>query len=208
MPQEVATLGGGCFWCLEAVYNEMEGVKSAISGYMGGDVPNPDLPRRLHRHDRARRGRPGDLRSRGDELPRNPRSLLRDSRPDHSRPPGQRQRSAIPLGHFLSQRPAARDRRGHNPRARRGADLVRARSSRMCAPRSPSMWRRTTTRTTSRTIPISRTAPMSSPPKWRNSARSSRPECGARNRPHDGGHPRISRDARARQLRRPARQRR
>jgi peptide-methionine (S)-S-oxide reductase len=41
MPQEVATLGGGCFWCLEAVYNQMEGVKSAISGYMGGDAPNP-----------------------------------------------------------------------------------------------------------------------------------------------------------------------
>jgi peptide-methionine (S)-S-oxide reductase len=40
--QEIATLGGGCFWCLEAVYNEMEGVQSAISGYMGGHVANPD----------------------------------------------------------------------------------------------------------------------------------------------------------------------
>ena len=40
--QEIATLGGGCFWCLEAVYNEMEGVQSAISGYMGGHVVNPD----------------------------------------------------------------------------------------------------------------------------------------------------------------------
>src|SRR5215831_10608708 len=40
--QEIATLGGGCFWCLEAVYDEMEGVLSVESGYMGGAVPNPD----------------------------------------------------------------------------------------------------------------------------------------------------------------------
>lgn len=39
--EEIATLGGGCFWCLEAVYNQMEGVTSAISGYMGGHVANP-----------------------------------------------------------------------------------------------------------------------------------------------------------------------
>ena len=36
-----ATLGGGCFWCLEAVYQEVEGVRSVVSGYAGGDVPNP-----------------------------------------------------------------------------------------------------------------------------------------------------------------------
>jgi peptide-methionine (S)-S-oxide reductase len=39
---EMATLGGGCFWCLEAVYDEMEGVSSVESGYMGGHVPDPD----------------------------------------------------------------------------------------------------------------------------------------------------------------------
>jgi len=39
--QEVVTLGGGCFWCLEAVYNETEGVISAISGYMGGRSTSP-----------------------------------------------------------------------------------------------------------------------------------------------------------------------
>jgi peptide-methionine (S)-S-oxide reductase len=39
--QEIATLGGGCFWCLEAVYDEMDGVLSVESGYMGGDVDNP-----------------------------------------------------------------------------------------------------------------------------------------------------------------------
>lgn len=41
MGTEIATLGGGCFWCLEAVYDEMEGVLSVESGYMGGHVPNP-----------------------------------------------------------------------------------------------------------------------------------------------------------------------
>jgi peptide-methionine (S)-S-oxide reductase len=39
--QEVVTLGGGCFWCLEAVYRETEGVISAVSGYMGGRSTNP-----------------------------------------------------------------------------------------------------------------------------------------------------------------------
>lgn len=34
-------LGGGCFWCVEAVYNELRGVTSVISGYAGGSVPNP-----------------------------------------------------------------------------------------------------------------------------------------------------------------------
>ena len=39
--QEIATLGGGCFWCLEAVYRETEGVEKVVSGYMGGTAPNP-----------------------------------------------------------------------------------------------------------------------------------------------------------------------
>ena len=36
-----ATLAGGCFWCTEAVYAELKGVKSVTSGYIGGAVPNP-----------------------------------------------------------------------------------------------------------------------------------------------------------------------
>ena len=37
-----ATFGGGCFWCTEAVYAEIRGVKSVTSGYTGGRIPNPN----------------------------------------------------------------------------------------------------------------------------------------------------------------------
>jgi peptide-methionine (S)-S-oxide reductase len=36
---EVATLGGGCFWCTEAIFREVKGVTSVVSGYTGGSVP-------------------------------------------------------------------------------------------------------------------------------------------------------------------------
>lgn len=39
--KEIATLAGGCFWCLEAVYDRMDGVDSVTSGYMGGQIANP-----------------------------------------------------------------------------------------------------------------------------------------------------------------------
>ncbi len=38
---QTATLGGGCFWCLEAVYRQLRGVSEVVSGYAGGHVPNP-----------------------------------------------------------------------------------------------------------------------------------------------------------------------
>ncbi|MGH7469099.1 MAG: peptide-methionine (S)-S-oxide reductase MsrA [Longimicrobiales bacterium] len=39
--REQATLAGGCFWCLEAVYDQLEGVQDVVSGYMGGQRANP-----------------------------------------------------------------------------------------------------------------------------------------------------------------------
>lgn len=39
--KELATLGGGCFWCIEAIFEDIRGVSAAVSGYAGGHVPNP-----------------------------------------------------------------------------------------------------------------------------------------------------------------------
>ena len=39
--REVATLGGGCFWCTEAVFDDLNGVEAVESGYSGGTTPNP-----------------------------------------------------------------------------------------------------------------------------------------------------------------------
>ncbi|BBF69868.1 peptide-methionine (S)-S-oxide reductase MsrA [Sphingobium sp. 3R8] len=41
MAQEIATLAGGCFWCTEAVYQNLKGVESVESGYIGGAQPDP-----------------------------------------------------------------------------------------------------------------------------------------------------------------------
>jgi peptide-methionine (S)-S-oxide reductase len=41
MAEQVATLGGGCFWCLEAVYLGLRGVRRVVSGYAGGHLANP-----------------------------------------------------------------------------------------------------------------------------------------------------------------------
>ena len=44
---EVATLGGGCFWCTEAVFQEVKGIESVISGYAGGNVPGKPTYREI-----------------------------------------------------------------------------------------------------------------------------------------------------------------
>jgi len=41
MPHQTATLAGGCFWCIETVFNRLRGVDAAVSGYMGGHTENP-----------------------------------------------------------------------------------------------------------------------------------------------------------------------
>ncbi len=41
MAEERATFGGGCFWCVEAFYQDLQGVQEVVSGYAGGSVPNP-----------------------------------------------------------------------------------------------------------------------------------------------------------------------
>jgi peptide-methionine (S)-S-oxide reductase len=41
MTESMATVGGGCFWCTEAVFPQFRGVKSVVSGYSGGEIPDP-----------------------------------------------------------------------------------------------------------------------------------------------------------------------
>lgn len=41
MKEELATFGGGCFWCTEAIFEEVKGVSEVVSGYSGGDIINP-----------------------------------------------------------------------------------------------------------------------------------------------------------------------
>ena len=51
----VATFGGGCYWCTEAVFRGVKGVSAVRSGFSDGEVANPDLQRGLHWGDRIRR---------------------------------------------------------------------------------------------------------------------------------------------------------
>ena len=41
IPFELATFGAGCFWCTDACYRQIDGVEEVITGYAGGEVPNP-----------------------------------------------------------------------------------------------------------------------------------------------------------------------
>ncbi len=42
MEKQLATLGGGCFWCTEAIYKELQGVEKVVSGYAGGSIKDPN----------------------------------------------------------------------------------------------------------------------------------------------------------------------
>lgn len=44
---QLATLGGGCFWCIEAVFNEIKGVEKVVSGYTGGNAPGQPTYREI-----------------------------------------------------------------------------------------------------------------------------------------------------------------
>ena len=60
---EIATLGGGCFWCLEAVFLGVEGVTAVESGYAGGQVERPTYEQVCDGSDRPRGSCEGGLRS-------------------------------------------------------------------------------------------------------------------------------------------------
>jgi peptide-methionine (S)-S-oxide reductase len=78
---EVATLGGGCFWCLEAALLQLKGVESVVSGYAGGPC-GARLPQRLQR----RTGHAEVVEVRFDPAVIDYRTLLRPSSPSTTRP--------------------------------------------------------------------------------------------------------------------------
>jgi peptide methionine sulfoxide reductase MsrA len=57
----VATFAGGCFWCVEADFEKLAGVAEVISGYSGGDVPNPSYKQVPRRRNGTYRSGPGLL---------------------------------------------------------------------------------------------------------------------------------------------------
>ena len=103
-------LGGGCFWCLDAVFRDLEGVLEVESGYAGGAGANPS-------YEAVCSGRTGHaevVKVTFDPaklaVSRPAARVLHDPRPDDAQPAGQRRRHAIPLGDLRAVRRAARDR--------------------------------------------------------------------------------------------------
>jgi hypothetical protein len=100
--REIATLGGGCFWCTEAVFNELEGVLEVEPGYSGGTKANQT-------YEEVCTGTTGhaevvqitfDPRV---NVQRNTGNLLCNSWSNNVKPSGQRCWNTIPLSHILPQ---------------------------------------------------------------------------------------------------------
>jgi peptide-methionine (S)-S-oxide reductase len=78
---ETATFGAGCFWCVEAVFQQLEGVKTVVSGYTGGKGENPTYQQVQRRHQRPRRSNSTHVRPQSGHLPRAAGSVLANARP-------------------------------------------------------------------------------------------------------------------------------
>jgi peptide-methionine (S)-S-oxide reductase len=104
---KIAVFGGGCFWCTEAVFEELKGVVSVVPGYAGGTTENPT-------YEDVKTGETGYAevikieydRSKDHFIQRPSRCFFRYTRPDHIKPPGSRRWHAVPFSYFLHNRGA------------------------------------------------------------------------------------------------------
>mgnify|MGYP001365059212 CR=1 FL=1 len=111
MKTQKATLGGGCFWCLEAIFEQLRGVNAVQSGYAGGHVPNPT-------YEQVCTGTTGHaevVQIEFDPDVISYRDLLNVFFDAES--PRQRHRPAVPFHHFVPRRRATDDGRSDDARA-------------------------------------------------------------------------------------------
>jgi len=122
MATELATLAGGCFWCLEAAFQQLRGVTKVVSGYAGGSVPNPSYQAVCT----GATGHAEVTQITFDPAVISYRDLLdvsSRSTTHHAQPAGWRRGHAVPLGHLLPlARTESRGRAGDQ--AARGGEGV------------------------------------------------------------------------------------
>ncbi len=99
---QTATLAGGCFWCLEAVFDELKGVESVESGYSGGTLENPSYREVCTGTTGHAESGAGEVRSIGHQLSRSAQRIFRHTRSDHAESAGRRCGHAVSFGHLLS----------------------------------------------------------------------------------------------------------
>jgi hypothetical protein len=101
-----AYFASGCFWCVEAVFESVEGVEEAVSGYSGGESPNPTYRQVSSRRHSPRRGRVGLLRQQRGRLSHPAQGLFRITGSHHPQSSGTRPRTPVPLHRFLPKHAA------------------------------------------------------------------------------------------------------
>ena len=103
---QTATLAGGCFWCLEAVFDELKGVESVESGYSGGHAERPSYREVCSGTTGHAEAVQVHFDPACDFLSGSAQRILRHTRSDHPQPAGRGRGHAVPFGDLLSRRAA------------------------------------------------------------------------------------------------------
>ena len=160
--ERVATLAGGCFWCVEAVYRQLDGVSDVVNGYAGGAANTADyrtVSTGRSGHAEAVQVHYDPARVSYGDLLRIFFSIAHD--PTTKDRQGADVGAAVPLGDLRRRRGRARGRRALHQAARCGRRSSTRRSSRWSRTSTSSTALRTTTRTTPRRTRTSRTSSSS-----------------------------------------------